>query len=210
MDIRGDLRYDVKGHPIDLTKQDPKRTRFDNSRMPYRASALYSGGGEPSSTIPRQEWKSQRNFQQGPKTAYKQEVGQQRGDNRQEPWPRPRGPELLCESCNTKGHFSLFNCPEFPEYIPRGTNVKSLPKGVCPKCLSYYMNCDHRQFRGFEDYLCKKNDVNFLVCNQCIHHTTVQNWVRKNFNPSRGKKILGGIRANVPNYHATINSIRVK
>ena len=97
MDARGDLRYDVRGNPIDLTKQDPKRTRFDNSRVPYRASALYSESGQPSNTIPRQERRPRRNFQQGQEprqqeTTYKQEFGQRRGNNRQEPWQRPRGP----------------------------------------------------------------------------------------------------------------------
>ena len=85
-----------------------------------------------------------------------------------------------------------------------------MPEGVCPKCLAYYRNCNHRNFQGFKDYLCEKSDVFFLVCNQCAHHTTAQDWARKNFNPSRGKKLLSGIRANIPNYSATINSIRAK
>ena len=31
MDSRGDLRYDWKGNPIDMTHQQPKRGKFDNS-----------------------------------------------------------------------------------------------------------------------------------------------------------------------------------
>ena len=184
--------------------------RFDNPRVPYRASALYAAGRQPSNTIPRQEQRPRQNVQQRQEprqqeATYKQEFGQRRGNNRQEPWQQPVRPRqrnnydqrpgggLFCKSCNTQGHSDLFNCPKFPEYIPRGTNVKSLPKWVCPKCLSYYMNCDHRQFKGFEDYLCKKYDVNFLVCNQCAHHTTAQDWAKKNFNPSDENKILSRI-----------------
>ena len=49
-----------------------------------------------------------------------------------------------------------------------------------------------------------------MFCNQCAHHTTAQDWAKKNFNPSEGKKLLSGIRTHVPNYHATINSVQVK
>ena len=195
MDARGDLRYNIKGRPIDLTKQEPKRTRYDNYRTSYKASAYYSEGGEPGT---RRETGRRRG-------GNRQDFTQRRGGIKQEPEERLREQEqptdnnqrpgrgIICKLCNTPGHTDLFYCPKFPEYIPRGNDVKSLPKDICHKCLSYFRNCDHRQFRGFEDYLCKKNDINFLFCNQCHNHTTAQDWAKKNFNPGEGRKILGRI-----------------
>ena len=159
MDDKENLRYDVKGHPIDLTEQDSKRTRIDNPKTPDRASTFHSGGGEPRDTIPRQELKSRRNFQQKPRATYKQDVGKQGGDNRQEPRHQPKEQEQQtghdrrpsgyppCKPCTKQRHTkNLFTCPKFPEYVPNGTDAKRLPKGVCPKCLAYHEDCDHRNF----------------------------------------------------------------
>ena len=89
-------------------------------------------------------------------------------------------------------------------------NVKSIPKEVCKKCLSVSAgNCNHKWLRGYTDFLCKKTQVNFLLCNQCPNHTVAQDWVKQNFDPKEGKKLLTKMRFNIPNYTATINLLHV-
>merc|ERR1712237_298382 len=41
-----------------------------------------------------------------------------------------------CIVCKERGHNNLVECPKFPSYIPRGTNVLPVPKEVCNQCLS--------------------------------------------------------------------------
>ena len=98
----------------------------------------------------------------------------------------------------------------FPEFIPRGRNVKKLPESVCKQCLKAAglyspSECDHRTFHDYQNFLCKKQNVNFLLCNQCSIHGPTQDWVKRNFNPTEGKKLLRQMRRKVPNFNATVN-----
>ena len=52
MDARGDLRYDWKGNPIDLSHQEPKRMKFNNPRIQNKVSALYTSSNKPKETFP--------------------------------------------------------------------------------------------------------------------------------------------------------------
>ena len=116
-----------------------------------------------------------------------------------------------CKICDKKGHIgSLFTCPRFPEFIPRGRNAKKLPEFVCKLCLKAAglyspSDCDHRSFQDYHNYLCKKQNINFLLCDQCHIHEPAQDWVMRNFKPTQGKKLLWLMEEKIPNYDATVN-----
>ena len=206
MDSRGDLRYDWKGNPIDLSQHQSKRRRFDNPRRQNHASTLFTSGDKPGEANQGRGRGARKENSSRGKASW--ERGTKNGQTPN--FDKAYFESLLCKVCNKKGHDSLFYCSKFPEFIPRGTNVKSVPKEVCTKCLSVAIpNCDHRTLRGYDTFLCKKYNMNFLLCNQCAHHTIAQDWVKQNFNPQDGKKLLNKFRQNVPNYSATINSLLV-
>ena len=215
MDSRGDLRYDWKGNPIDITDNQRKRRNFENAKGQSHASALYTQGSRDNHSDQDRGQVSQRGnsfkgrYPRG--SRQRQPQGKKRGYS-----PQGFSPDqsyfnsLQCKICNKKGHDSLFYCSKFTEFIPRGTNVKSLPKEVCTKCLSIGQpQCTHKALRGYQTYLCKKSNDNFLICNQCPHHRVAQDWMKSNFNPQDGKKNLSKLLHSFPNYSATINSLQV-
>ena len=205
MDSRGDLRYDWKGNPIDMTHQQPKRRRFDNPARRNEASTFFTTEGKQNNTTKRNS--NQRgNSYKGNTTSGKQNSRNMENENTRQGYSSDR----LCKLCNKSWHNSLFHCSKFPEYIPRGNNVKNIPQTVCKTCLSIdIQNCDHRKLYRFRDLLCKKQNVNYLICNQCPNHTVAQDWVKENFNPEEGRKILDKARSSIPNYTATINLIQI-
>ena len=101
---------------------------------------------------------------------------------------------------------SIFLCKE----INKKERKITFPKEVCTKCLSIGQpQCTHKALRGYQTYLCKKSNDNFLICNQCPHHRVAQDWMKSNFNPQDGKKNLSKLLHSFPNYSATINSLQV-
>ena len=210
MDSRGDLRYNWKGNPIDLSEQQSKRRKFDIPRRQNHASTLFTSSNKPNDTSRN---RGQGN-QKGNSPKGNSSRGGQTSKNTQSDQDTKKDKSFLaslaCKVCNKRGHNSLFYCQKFPEFIPRGSNVKSIPSEVCTTCLSVAVpNCNHKSLRGYETLLCKKYNINFLLCNQCSHYTFTQDWVKQNFNPQDGKRILTKIRESIPNYTATINSLQV-
>merc|ERR1712082_67018 len=68
-----------------------------------------------------------------------------------------------CVICKEKGHNNLMNCPKFPSYIPRGTNVLPVPKEVCNQCLSTAgqpTSCTHQYPADYKDWLCNVYKLN--------------------------------------------------
>ena len=161
----------MKGNPSDSSQQQPKRRKFDKQNHGNK-----SGRGRGV----------QKDNSKG------KAPGDRGNNNGQLPrFDKNYFKSLVCKVCNKKGHDSLFYCSKFPEFIPRGTNIKSIPKEVCNKCLSVAApNCDHKFLKGYDTFLCKKYNMNFLLCNQCGNHTVAQDWAKQNFNPRDGKKLL--------------------
>ena len=187
MDSRGDLRYDWKGNPIDMSHQQPKRKRFE-------ASTYFTTGGKQNNTTKKNSKENSTSEKQNSTESTKQDSSKDR----------------ICKLCNKSWHTTLFHCSKFPEYIPRGNNVKNIPQTVCKTCLSIGVkNCDHKKLRNFQDLVCKKQNVNYLICNQCPNHTVAQDWMKENFKPEDGRKMLDKIRANIPNYSAAINLVQI-
>ena len=157
-----------------MSYQQPKRRKFDHP-------AQQNNQREPS--------------REGHNSGYMQNK-----DTRQN-----KSEERLCKLCNKQWHNSLFYCSKFPEFIPRGKNARRIPQIVCTKCLSIgFPTCDHRKLPNYKDLLCKYNNINYLLCNQCQNHTITQDWVKENFDLQIGRKILLKARNTIPNHDATI------
>ena len=112
----------------------------------------------------------------------------------------------FCQVCRQKGHNMLFRCPEFPKFIPRGSDAKSIPNTVCKLCLNTpFQPCDHGSLRNYREYMCTATNQNFLICNQCEKHTISQDWMKKNFNPRDGRHNLTNLLQAVGNDNVIVN-----
>ena len=103
---------------------------------------------------------------------------------------RKKGFRRSCRLCNKNNHPTLLGCTEFTQFIPSGRNEEqNIPITVCKLCLgTLYDNCRHNSMIEYREYLCQVKNVMFLLCNQCDHHITAQEWMKENFNPKDGKR----------------------
>ena len=107
----------------------------------------------------------------------------------------------------------MINCPKFPNYIPRGTNVLPVPKEVCLQCLSTAgqpTSCTHQYPADYKDWLCNAYKLNFALCKTCPKHQGPQDVLKANFNSSLGRKNFTNVWRECNYDSALINSIQVQ
>ena len=110
--------------------------------------------------------------------------------------------------CKEQGHNSLLHCPKLPEYIPRGNNVKPIPRGLCKVCLSTagdFKDCAHNYPKDYNNWLCQQSRMNFILCKDCQKHQAPQDWLKKKFKPHIGHRNLSNIWKVFNNANAIIN-----
>ena len=91
--------------------------------------------------------------------------------------------------CKEQGHNSLLHCSKLPEYIPRGNNVKPIPRVLCKFCLSTdrdFKDCMHKYPKNYSDWICQQSKANFILCKECQKHQAPQDWLKENFKPHIG------------------------
>merc|ERR1712215_587378 len=160
-DERGDLLFDYEGNPIDVSRQPQAIYALQSSTIETHGTASsdrglgqtrgHNQGFQANRGAPRgNRQNSNRGFGRGQdshrglKRHYDQGQRFQRGSGRGSD-QRQRGGRgglshytnrRYCTVCKERGHNNLVECPKFPSYIPRGTNVLPVPKEVCNQCLS--------------------------------------------------------------------------
>ena len=95
-----------------------------------------------------------------------------------------------CMVCKEQGHINLLHCSKLPEYIPRGSNIKQIPREICKSCLSTIddsTKCIHKWPRNYNDWMCQKSKTHFILCKDCQKHQEPQDWLKENFNPHIGQ-----------------------
>ena len=115
--------------------------------------------------------------------------------------------------CKERGHNNLLYCSKLPEYIPRGNNVKTIPRDLCKFCLSTvgnFRDCTHTFPRDYNNWVCRQSKVNFILCKDCQKHQAPQDWLKDNFKPNIGKGNLLNVWKEFKNDNAIINSIQVE
>merc|ERR1712082_107747 len=98
-----------------------------------------------------------------------------------------------CMVCKEQGHINLLHCSKLPEYIPRGSNIKQIPRELCKSCLSTIdcaTKCIHKWPRNYNDWMCQQSKANFILCKDCQKHQAPQDWLKENFNPHIGLENL--------------------
>merc|ERR1712101_79556 len=144
--------------------------------------------------------------------------GSGRGSDQRQRGGRPSKSHLYAEKrycvlCKERGHNNLINCPKFPNFIPRGTNVIPVPKEVCLQCLSTAgqpTSCTHQYPADYKDWLCNTYKVNFALCKTCPKHQGPQDVLKANFNAPLGRSNLTNAYKECNYDSALINSIQVQ
>ena len=180
MDNRENLIFNFDGTPADLSMETDSASAYHTSGFDgqYQGDGGYRGG-------------PQRGAQRG------------RGPRGQTP-----GFNWYCKVCKARGHGTLLRCPSFTEFIPRGENVKPFPRDACRICLASTgpsEQCSHKALRGYDDWLCKETNKNFLLCDKCNKHKTSQDWAKTNFDVNIGKAFLNKLWDEFDNDTAIIN-----
>merc|ERR1712163_64018 len=91
----------------------------------------------------------------------REERREKRGEKREER-REERREKRHCMVCKEQGHNSLLHCSKLPEYIPRGNNVKLIPRELCKVCLSTagdFKDCAHNFPKDYNNWICQQSKV---------------------------------------------------
>merc|ERR1712240_863110 len=123
-----------------------------------------------------------RGSNQGHESSQRERKGKEHGSRHNE--------RRHCMVCKVQGHINLLHCSKLPEYIPRGSNIKQIPREICKSCLSTIddsTKCIHKWPRNYNDWMCQKSKTHFILCKDCQKHREPQDWLKENFNPHIGQ-----------------------
>ena len=197
-DERGNLLYDYYGNPID-TSQDPDAafaihySSLEGNREYDKGQGSNTGLGrghdreQEYNKVPREE--SHQRYGSSPREGKGAQY-----DSRDQ--ITNYGTRRYCMVCKEQGHISLLHCSKLPQYIPIGNNFKPTPKGLCQICLSTAVNskdCTHNYPKDYNNWLCQKSRINFILCKNCDKHLPPQNWLKEKFKPHIGHRNLSNI-----------------
>ena len=230
VDSRGDEIFDYYGNPID---QRGNRNRVEN---PYPADVRATGSFYSRNKENKDRTNDKKDDRDRRGDNYRRHrEPDNRDKHRDKPGNKPRNqyghrdkgadkPKVqeqsdgnkrdfswqYCYVCKEKGHCWLLRCPQLKDFIPYGTGSKRITPETCKDCLatSGHRPCYHKAFSNWKEFNCPISKFNILICSRC-DHKKAQEWMKNNYEPTRGKGNLNKMIEAIGNEDIVVNLIRV-